>query len=167
MLELKVGFKSKGLFRTRRCELKIGELARNAGLRASAIRYYEKLGIISTPDRTGNQRRYAGDALHRLLLVRFAGDMGFTLAEIKIFLSGLRSDAPVGPRWRKLAHRKIKQVDASIQRSRRLKSLLEHLLQCRCASLPVCVQRLRLSPTLQKLQDSPANHASLAHSRLK
>jgi len=132
--------------------LKIGELARNAGLRASAVRYYEKLGIVSAPDRKGNQRRYAGDALNRLLLIRFASDMGFTLAEIKIFLSGLRSDVPVGPRWRKLAHRKIKQVDASIKRSRQLRSLLQHLLHCRCPSLPVCVQRLSLSPTLQKLQ---------------
>jgi MerR family transcriptional regulator, redox-sensitive transcriptional activator SoxR len=132
--------------------LKIGELARNAGLRASAIRYYEKLGIVSAPDRKGNQRRYSGEALNRLLLIRFASDMGFTLAEIKLFLGGLRSDVPVGPRWRKLAYRKIKQVDASIKRSRQLKSLLEHLLQCRCPSLPVCVQRLSLSPTLQKLQ---------------
>ena len=132
--------------------MKIGELARNAGLRASAVRYYEKLGIVSAPDRKGNQRRYAGDALNRLLLIRFASDMGFTLAEIKIFLSGLRSDVPVGPRWRELAHRKIKQVDASIRRSRQLKSLLQHLLHCRCPSLPVCVQRLSLSPTLQKLQ---------------
>ena len=102
----------------------------------------------------------AGDALNRLLLVRFASDMGFTLGEIRIFLSGLRSDVPVGPRWRKLAHRKIKQVDASIKRSRQLKSLLEHLLQCRCPSLPVCVRRLSLSPTLQKLQGSPRSHAA-------
>ena len=137
--------------------MKIGELARNAGLRASAIRYYEKLGILSEPDRTGNQRRYPSDALNRLLLIRFARDMGFTLAEIKIFLSGLRSDAPVGPRWRKLAHRKIQQVEASIRRSRQLKSLLEHLLQCRCPSLPVCVQRLSLSPTMQKLQGPPGS----------
>ena len=136
--------------------MKIGELARNAGLRASAIRYYEKLGILSSPDRKGNQRRYAVDALNRLLLIRFAGEMGFTLAEIKIFLSGLRNDVPVGPRWRKLAHRKIQQVDASIKRSRQLKSLLEHLLLCRCPSLPVCVQRLSLSPTLQKLQGTHA-----------
>ena len=134
--------------------MKIGELARNAGLRASAIRYYEKLGIISAPDRKGNQRRYAGDALNRLLLIRFASDMGFTLAEIKLFLSGLRNDVPVGPRWRKLANRKIQEVEAGIQRARQLKSLLQHLLQCRCPSLPVCIERLSLSPALQKLQSA-------------
>ena len=134
--------------------MKIGELARQAGLRASAIRYYEKAGILSPPDRKGNQRHYAGDALNRLLLIRFASEMGFTLAEIRLFLSGLRNDAPVGPRWRKLAYGKIKQVDASIKRSRQLISLLQHLLQCRCPSLQVCVQRLSLSPTLQGLQTS-------------
>jgi len=140
--------------------LKIGELARNAGLRTSAIRYYEKVGILCAPDRAGNQRRYASDALNRLLLIRFASEMGFTLAEIKVFLSGLRSDVPVGPRWRKLANRKIRQVDATIKRSRQLKSLLEHLLQCRCPSLPICVQRLSLSPTMQKLQGTSRTQAA-------
>jgi DNA-binding transcriptional MerR regulator len=101
----------------------------------------------------GGQRRYPSDAVDRVLLIRFAGDMGFTLAEIKLFLDGLRDNAPVGPRWRKLAFRKIEQVDDAIQRSRRLKSLLQHLLRCQCPSLQVCVQRLSLSPTLKKLEN--------------
>jgi DNA-binding transcriptional MerR regulator len=63
----------------------------------------------------------------RVLLIRFASDMGFTLDEIKIFLGGLRDKAPVGTRWRKLAHRKIKEVEDTIRRSRRLRLLLEHL----------------------------------------
>src|SRR5437773_6570497 len=70
--------------------MKIGELARRAGLHASAIRYYEKLGLLAPPHRTGGQRRYPPDALDRVLLIRFAGEMGFSLAEIKLFLSGLR-----------------------------------------------------------------------------
>jgi DNA-binding transcriptional MerR regulator len=78
--------------------------------------------------------------------------MGFTLAEIKLFLSGLRDNAPVGPRWKKLAHRKIAEVESNIQRSLRLKSLLENLLHCRCPSLQVCTQRLSLSPNLRSLQ---------------
>ena len=77
--------------------MKIGELAARASLNASAIRYYEKLGLLAPPQRTGGQRRYPSDALHRVLLIRFATDMGFTLAEIKLFLSGLRDTTPVGP----------------------------------------------------------------------
>jgi len=42
-----------------------------------------------------------------MLLIRFASDMGFTLDEIKLFLSGLRDNAQFGPRWRKLAHRQL------------------------------------------------------------
>jgi MerR family transcriptional regulator, redox-sensitive transcriptional activator SoxR len=129
--------------------VKIGELARRSGLNASAIRYYERRGLLPAPHRAGGQRRYPADVLDRVLLIRFASEMGFTLSEIKVFLNGLRDDAPVGQRWNKLAHRKIQEVEWSIQRSRRLKSLLEHLLHCRCISLAVCVQRLSLSPKLR------------------
>jgi MerR family transcriptional regulator, redox-sensitive transcriptional activator SoxR len=129
--------------------MKIGQLAARAGVNASAIRYYEKMGLLAAPHRIGGQRRYPGDALDRVLLIRFAGEMGFSLGEIKLFLHGLRDNAPVGPRWKKLAHRKIREVEENIQRSVLLKSLLENLLHCRCASLQICVQRLSLSPNLR------------------
>jgi MerR family transcriptional regulator, redox-sensitive transcriptional activator SoxR len=134
--------------------MKIGQLARATGLRPSAIRYYERLGLLPRPHRASGQRRYPGDAHNRMLLIRFARDMGFTLGEIKLFLNGLRDATPVGSRWKKLAKRKIKEVGASIKRARGLKSLLEHLLQCPCASLQVCVQRLSLSPNLRSLGQS-------------
>jgi MerR family redox-sensitive transcriptional activator SoxR len=129
--------------------MKIGELAGRSGLNASAIRYYEMRGLLPAPHRAGGQRRFPANALDRVLLIRFASEMGFTLSEIKVFLNGLRDDAPVGPRWKKLAHRKIQEVQKGIQRARRLKSLLEHLLHCRCISLEVCVKRLSLSPNLR------------------
>jgi DNA-binding transcriptional MerR regulator len=132
--------------------MKIGQLARVTGVRPSAIRYYERLGLLPAPDRASGQRRYHGDAHNRVLLIRFAREMGFTLREIKLFLNGLRDAGPVGPRWKKLASRKIKEVEVSIKRARRLKSLLEHLLQRRCPSLQVCVQRLSLSPNLHTVR---------------
>src|SRR5881296_937269 len=131
--------------------MKIGQLARSAGLNASAIRYYEKRGLLAAPQRTGGQRRYASDALSRVLLIRFATDMGFTLSEIKLFLSGLRDNTPVGPRWKKLATRKLIEVEQNIARSLKLKSLLQGLLRCHCASLEFCVTRLSLSPNLRVL----------------
>ena len=129
--------------------MKIGELAQRAGLNTSAIRYYEKLGLLVPPHRSGGQRRYSPDALDRVLLIRFAGEMGFTLPEIKLFLGGLRDNAPVGPRWKKLAARKLSEVEASIARSLRLKTLLQGLLRCRCASLKQCVTALGLSENLR------------------
>ncbi len=131
--------------------MKIGQLARRASLNASAIRYYEKMGLLAPPQRDGGQRRYPSHALDRVLLIRFASDMGFTLAEIKLFLSGLRDNTPVGPRWKKLATRKLTEVDQTIARSLKLKSLLQGLLHCRCASLQQCVRALGLSENLRLL----------------
>src|SRR6267154_1588542 len=131
--------------------MKIGELAARAGINASAIRYYEKVGLLTAAHRTGGQRRYADESLSRLLLICFSSQMGFTLGEIRIFLNGLRDKAPVGPRWKKLANRKIKEVERSIERSLRLKALLEHLLRCQCAASHVCVERLSLSQKLKEI----------------
>src|SRR5258708_38639703 len=114
--------------------IKMGIFLPTAGLNASAIRYYEKLGLLAPPQRLGGQRRYPTDALDRVILIRFATDMGFTLAEIKLFLNGLRDNTPVGPRWKKLAARKLVEVDENISRSLKLKSLLQRLLRCHCPS---------------------------------
>jgi|SRR5580658_5926125 MerR family redox-sensitive transcriptional activator SoxR len=155
MLEVEVNFKSRPDLRESGIEgkMRIGELAKHTGLSASAIRYYERISLLAPAHRTGGQRRYPAEAIHRVLLIRFAGDMGFTLAEIKIFLSGLRDSTPVGPRWRKLAAHKITEAERTIDRSLRLKSLFQHLLRCRCASLQDCVQRLSLSENLKKISD--------------
>ena len=131
--------------------MKIGKLAERTGVNASAIRYYEKMGLLEAPSRSGGQRLYSESAVDRVLLIRFASEMDFTLAEIKLFLSGLRDTAPVGPRWEKLARRKLKEVEAGIERSLRLQALLKNLLRCKCASLKVCVECLGLSPDLGRL----------------
>ena len=133
--------------------MKIGELARSAGLNASAIRYYEKIGLLGPADRVNGQRRYSSDALDRILLIRFAGEMDFTLDEIKLFLSGLRDNTPVGPRWKKLAGTKIIEMQAQIVRQRRLLKVLNRLQRCRCVSLKQCVSALSLSPRLRALKN--------------
>ena len=130
--------------------MKIGELAVRTGVNASAIRYYEKMGLLEAPSRVGGQRLYSEGAVDRVLLIRFAGEMDFTLSEVKLFLRGLRDQAPVGARWEKLARRKLKQVEDGIERSLRLQALLKNLLRCKCASLKVCVECLGLSPDLRQ-----------------
>ncbi len=128
--------------------MKIGELAKRANLNASAIRYYEKLGLLPAPARTGGQRRYSSESLDRVLLIRFAGEMGFSLPEIGVFLSGIRESAPVGPRWKKLAERKIIEMRQVVARARRLEKLMRGLSHCRCSSLNECVRRLAISENL-------------------
>jgi MerR family redox-sensitive transcriptional activator SoxR len=125
--------------------MKIGELARRADLNASAIRYYERLALLPAPSRSGGQRRYSSEALDRVLLIRFAGEMGFSLQEIRLFLSGLKESAPVGSRWKKLAIHKGLELRQFISRAQRLEKLLTNLSKCHCASLNECVRRLELS----------------------
>ena len=150
MVRLKVDFKSSD--EKIGGGMKIGDLASRGGLSASAIRYYESMGILKPAQRVAGQRRYSADAVDRVLLIRFATDMGFTLNEIRLFLEGLRGDTPVGPRWTRLAKRKIREVEETIQRSQRLKLLLQHLLRCHCASLQVCVEHLSLSRDLRLVE---------------
>jgi MerR family transcriptional regulator, redox-sensitive transcriptional activator SoxR len=126
--------------------MKIGALASQAGLKTSAIRYYEKIGLLPAPFRSGGQRRYPSEALDRVLLIRFAGEMGFSLNEIRIFLSGIRETAPVGARWKKLAVRKILHLRELVARAHRLEKLMRGLSHCHCSSLHECVVRLELSP---------------------
>jgi len=125
--------------------MKIGELAKRANLNPSAIRYYEKIGLLPAPARAGGQRRYSSESLDRVLLIRFAGEMGFSLPEVKTFLSGIRETAPVGPRWKKLAARKIVEMRQVIVRAHRLEKLMRGLSHCHCSSLHECVLRLELS----------------------
>ena len=101
--------------------MRIGELARLSGVKPSAIRYYEKAGILEPPSRVAGQRRYPMEAVYRVLLVRFAGSMGFTLEESTLFLRGLGANVAVGPRWPKLAARKLREIEESMERFRQLK----------------------------------------------
>ena len=63
--------------------LTIGEVARRAGVRASAIRYYEEAGLLPAPERVGGKRRYDEGILRRLAIIGGAKRAGFTLREIR------------------------------------------------------------------------------------
>ena len=135
--------------------MKIGELAKRGAVNPSAIRYYEKLGLLAPPDRRNGQRRYSADALDRVLLIRFATEMDFTLAEIKLFLHGFRENTPVSTRWRKLTSTKITELEQRLAKTQRLLEFLRRLQHCRCVQLHQCVSGLSLSPRLRALRHTP------------
>jgi len=62
--------------------LSIGEVAKCTGIRTSALRYYEEAGILPPPVRVSGQRRYDADTIHRIDVLRFVQQAGFTLEEI-------------------------------------------------------------------------------------
>lgn len=120
--------------------LMIGEVARRAGFRPSALRYYESVGLIEAPRRRSGRRFYDGDVLEVLRVVRLAQDAGFSLAEIRRLLHGFDRRTPASDRWRGLAERKLREVGALIERARRMQRLLEGLLACECRDLADCVR---------------------------
>lgn len=122
-------------------DLPIGEVAQRAGLRPSAIRYYEGRGLLPEPERTNGRRRYGPAVLERLAVIDLARRAGFTLAETRELLAGFAADRSPSEQWRELAHRKLPEVDALIRRAEEMKRLLELGLACDCLQLKDC--RLR------------------------
>lgn len=116
----------------------IGDVARQAGLRTSAIRYYESVGLLATPERTGGRRRYGPGVLTRLRLVRMAQEAGFSLDEIRTLLDGFPEGTPAAERWSELARRKIPEVDALIARMLTVRTVLDESLRCGCLTLDAC-----------------------------
>lgn len=115
--------------------LAIGELARRTGTATSALRYYERIGLLPPGERAGGRRHYPASASDRVALVRLYQDAGFTLNEIRQLLAtGMRSRRS----WRRLAERKVDELDARVAEAQRAKKLLEHALNCPHRDLFTC-----------------------------
>ncbi|HET9390940.1 MAG TPA: MerR family DNA-binding transcriptional regulator [Steroidobacteraceae bacterium] len=123
--------------------LSIGAVARECGIAPSAIRFYEKEGLLPAPGRQSGQRRYDEGVFARLEIIGLALDAGFTVGETRMFLSGFSRDTPPAARWRALAARKLEEVNALMQRAQQMKSLLESSFHCHCPSLQDCETFLR------------------------
>jgi MerR family redox-sensitive transcriptional activator SoxR len=119
-------------------QFEIGEVARRAGLRPSAIRYYESIGVLPPPTRVNGRRRYDEDVLKLLMIVQVAQKAGFSVAEIKTLLSGFPPGTPASTRWQGLAHSKLDEVKKRVEELQSMKRLLELVLQCECLDLNEC-----------------------------
>ena len=124
-------------------DLSIGEVARQAGFRASAIRYYEQAGLLPAPRRSSGQRRYDAGVLDRLALIQFAQQAGFTISEIRTLFAGFEEETPMSLRWQTLARDKLTEVDALMDRAQLMRTLLGRALACGCLRLEDCVKAIR------------------------
>ncbi|HXN25269.1 MAG TPA: MerR family transcriptional regulator [Candidatus Dormibacteraeota bacterium] len=122
--------------------MRIAELAARHGLQSSAIRYYEKEGLLGTPLRKNGRRVYSAESAYPLVLICFAKQTGFTLGEIKLLLHGFPATTPAGVRWRRLARKKIKELTAMIARAQAMEKMLGSLMRCRCRTLEQCARGL-------------------------
>lgn len=114
--------------------MSIGEVARRATLRPSAIRYYEKIGLLPRPPRVGGRRHYDGHVLERLAIVRFAKFVGFKIEEIRLLLDG-SPGRPPPQKWRLIAEQKVAHVDALITEAIAVRALLQSTLRQKCPKL--------------------------------
>lgn len=119
--------------------LLIGEVARRSGVAASALRFYEERGLI-TSDRTGGgQRRYPRAVLRRIAFIVFAQRIGLTLGEITTELAKLPPDrAPTGRDWSRLSKTWTSRIDERIEELERLRAGLTQCIGCGCLSLDRC-----------------------------
>src|SRR3954469_21714254 len=116
----------------------IGQLAHAAGLNASAIRYYESVGVLPEPERESGQRRYGPEALRRLQVIDVAKRAGFTLEEAAILLATDGRGNPAHAQLRELAVRKLPEVEALIERAQAMRDWLNTATGCNCETLDVC-----------------------------
>src|SRR5579862_964536 len=126
--------------------LTISEVAKQIGLRASAIRYYEQIGILPPAPRTSGQRRYDSTVLYRLAIVQRARQLGFTLEEIRQLFFGFQPGTRASQRWQKLSLRKLEELDALMADIKAVRHLLKQIMRrCQCDTLDQCGKGIFLS----------------------
>jgi DNA-binding transcriptional MerR regulator len=118
--------------------LTIGEVAREVGLNTSAIRYYERLGVLPEPERSSGQRRYTTDTVQQLHVIDVAKRAGFSLDDARLLLVATDGGDPAYAQLRELARRKLPEVDALIARARAMRDWLSTASGCNCETLDVC-----------------------------
>jgi MerR family transcriptional regulator, redox-sensitive transcriptional activator SoxR len=119
--------------------LNIGEVAEKIGIRTSAIRFYESVGLLPKPPRVSGWRRYDPSILDRLQVIQAAREVGFSIEEIRQLLNGFPKGDTPSKRWQKLAKRKLPDLEATIQRTLALKYLIEAGIGCECDNIALCI----------------------------
>lgn len=111
-------------------KLTIGGVAALADVHKETIRYYQQLGLVPQPTRPlGTVRRYGDDTVSRLVFIKRAQELGFTLAEVKRLLSLERPQECT--KVKELAEEKLELVRTRIKDLNRMRRALESLVdQC-------------------------------------
>lgn len=119
--------------------LTIGQLSERSGVAPSALRYYERLGLIRAERTGGNQRRYARTELRRVAFIRISQQVGVSLEEIREALDSLPSArTPTPDDWAALSRSWRDRLDEKIRLLGKLRDDLDGCIGCGCLSLQRC-----------------------------
>lgn len=120
-------------------ELTIGELAERSGVTPSALRFYERQGLIAATRTDGNQRRYPSVTLRRVAVVKAGKAAGVPLEEIREALDSLpEGKTPTKRDWERFSRRWREQLDERIEILQGLRTRLTTCIGCGCLSLRTC-----------------------------
>jgi MerR family redox-sensitive transcriptional activator SoxR len=138
---VEVNFKSRETFAIVRTtdHLTVSEVAARSGFAPSALRFYEREGLIQATRTTGNQRRYERGVLRRLAFIRAARNVGLTLDEVAAALATLPdSRTPTRADWTRLSRSWRTRLDGQIAALEKLRDGLDSCIGCGCLSLKTC-----------------------------
>jgi MerR family redox-sensitive transcriptional activator SoxR len=120
-------------------ELTIGELSARSGVSQSALRFYERQGLISSRRTDGNQRRFPGVSLRRVALVQAGKAAGIPLDRIRAALDELPDGkSPTKRDWERLSRSWRQEIDERIETLRAIRGRLTTCIGCGCLSLKSC-----------------------------
>jgi MerR family redox-sensitive transcriptional activator SoxR len=120
-------------------ELTVGELAARSGVSTSALRFYERRGLISSRRTSGNQRRFHRRALRRVAFIRASQTVGIPLTFIKGVLDVLPPDAAVTREvWVRASECWSREIDERIARLERMRDRFTECIGCGCLSFDTC-----------------------------
>ncbi len=119
--------------------MKIGEVSKRLDIPASAIRYYEKKGLIKPPIRVSGKREFSESALVILRFIQLSQAAGFTIAEIQLILEQHMQDSTQCGLWQPAVKKKRKEIKNKIKELKQIETVLSALMECRCESIEHCV----------------------------
>jgi DNA-binding transcriptional MerR regulator len=120
-------------------EISIQQVTQQTGVRPSALRYYEEIGLLRPVRRVNGLRQYDESVLQRLALIHTGQQAGFTLAELGILLNNVLDSESGGAGWHDLVNRKLQEMDALLRNIQRMKRLLRDMMDCEDDSLAECI----------------------------
>ena len=119
--------------------LSIGEVSRRSGVAASALRFYEDAGLVTSTRGPGGARSYPRSVLRRVAVIQAAKAVGMSLADVRSALDALPSGrTPTKADWARLSRVWRDRLDARIQELQHLRDGLTSCIGCGCLSLRSC-----------------------------
>ena len=123
--------------------LTIGQVSKETGLASSAIRYYEREGLIPKAPKERGRRVYDPEILDRLAVIELSKQAGMTIRETKRLLGGLAGRRPAAQAWQRLTQGKLDEIEGRIESLEQMKHVLTVLMNCDCPTLEDCGRALR------------------------